>query len=349
MLMSFEHKAGRLSQKEIAATASVAAFSAVGKDEATFATWKALRKRYPDNSTDHRVFEGGLWADVLVHGFLDQASLRKACDESRFVAGKNVASWKRLWEAWDQSDEDVATLIDDVRAKFQRREYTVPGELMHVIGIHIWMARGGFTDLTLPTFMKEARRYVDDLYTAGTIAGSVPLGSPESFSGLGIQQRDTAEYREINAYYKAQRDRFLHEQLPVDATALLSDLRTDPRAFIEKVCYTNGGHQIYREIPVLAAMNVDDFAAALVALDGRNQQAVFASIRERYDHGLLRGALASERAMLVSLRERLLAIAASRSGFARFRIERMVEWSVSPLLDPPPETEPESSGRDVPD
>ena len=349
MLLSFEHKAGRLSQREIAATASVAAFSAVGKDKETLATWTEIRKRYPDNSTDHRVFEGALWVDVLVHGFLDQSALRDACDASRFVAGKNVASWKRLWDAWEHGDADVAMLIEDVRGKFQRREYTVPGEVMHVMGLHLWMAAGGFTDLTTPAFIVEARRYIDDLYASGTIGGGVPIGGSESYDGLGIQMREAAEYREINTYYKAQRARFLQEQLPVDASGLLSDLRSNPRAFIEKVSYTNGGRYIYRDVPVLAAMNVDDCAAALVALNGRDQQAVFASIRERYDHGLMTGALASERDWLFRLREKLREIAASRSGFSRFRIEKMIEWSVSPRLDPPSDDEAETSGRDVPD
>jgi hypothetical protein len=339
MLLSFEYKAGRLSQAEVALTGSASTFSVLGKGSATDQTWKELRRRYPNSAVDHRVFDGALWTDVLVHGFLDQAALRKACDESRFVAGKDVPSWKRLWDVWSESDDDAAALIADVRAKFKRREYTVPGELMHVVGLHVWMAKSAFTDLTLPEFIVEAKRYVDDLYAAGTIAGGIPLGGSDSFSGLGIQQRETAEFAEIKEYYKAQRDKFQREQLPVDASQLLSELRCNPRAFIEKVCFTNGGNYVYRDIPVLAAMNIQDCAAALVALSGRDQQAVFSSIKERYDHGSLDGTLASERPWLVQLRERLLTIAATRTGFARFRIERMVQWSFSFLLDPTEEAE----------
>lgn len=336
--LSFEYKAGRIRPDDIVEYNPYGEYLVPGEKRKE-TVWGRFRKRYPNNKLHDNIFSTSVLADMLVHGYFDQAGLRKACDES-FYCGRigDVASWRRVWNAFDEKDADLDELIADMEDRFLRREYVVPGEIFHVLGLRVWLSKNKLITSSIEQIVPEFKKYVDDLYTAGSIATSNPNGDDtrtQGYGGLGVRDTDKPEFKAAAAYYLSRRDQFIESQRPDEAKLLLAELRSSPRSFISKICFTNDGSYQYRDIPILMHMDASECAKALAELDSRDQQAVFSSIRERYDQGSLQGNLSDERDWIVKLRECLIEIVASRSGFGKFRLERMIEWSIDPLLKAP--------------
>ena len=350
MPLSFDYKAARLTSADIVQAGEYASFAMFEKNADKESNWKKFQRRYPNCRVDDRIVSGDVWGDLVVHGFMDQEVLRSACNFSSYISGRSqIPSWRRLWQAFDETDEEVLHLIEDIDRRFANGEYVVPGEVLHIISLRLWLSSNAITSKPLRQAVDECKDYIDDLYLQGTIASENPKGESirkSGYGGLGIQQSDTPEFDEVYKYYLSQRKKFEQIKLPLDAAALLAEMKTNPRGFIEKICFTNGGSYEYVDTPVLAHMNVEDCANALTELRGSDQRAVFSSLRERYDFKRLDGTLALEKPWLEALREKLTEIAVSRSGFARFRIEKMVEWSIDPVLNQLVEETPDSDTED---
>ena len=296
-------------------------------------------RRFPENTADDRLLLAEQWVDVIVHSRVDADALNKQIFQSRIVAGdEGQPSWTRLWSAFDQTDEVVDFCIKDVEEKFSNFEYTVPGEFFHVVGLRLWLADDGLIESSVEDVVEHSISYVDQLYDTGAILTQNPNSDIfeeryDRYGGLGVQRKDTEEYKRIYKYYREQRKKAEEESLPDQASKLLDDLSSNPREFIRQIAFTNDGGWRYREIPILAHADVEVFVNKVFGLGPADIQSVFSAIKSRYESEELKGLLSSERPWLVELSKSLEERAASKAGFAAVRIQKQKAWTVDAVLE----------------
>jgi hypothetical protein len=65
------------------------------------------------------------------------------------------------------------------------------------------------------------------------------------------------------------------------------EMELDPEGFLEKVCVTSSGMNIYSQVPVFTAVAPKDFAGHFLSLPAHNQRTIVWALEARYEHGKL--------------------------------------------------------------
>jgi hypothetical protein len=216
---------------------------------------------------------------------------------------------------------------------FGAREYRVAGEILHVLALRVWLARNDILKISLADAVAQGRQYIDDLYAAGQLEGTPPAHGDDlrfgSSQGLGFFDRETPEFGELYAYFRARQDQALLDTLPSVGNELLETLRSSPEDFVARV--TSSEHGLAR-VPVLAALKVADFANAFLPLHPSQHRNVLIGLKERYAHARLANELAEERPWLLALRSDLLVEAGKLSPIGKHRLQEQIRWSLDKVL-----------------
>jgi hypothetical protein len=196
-------------------------------------------------------------------------------------------------------------------AQFAAREFIRDGEILHVLGLRLFMSVIGVLKLSRAQVVDEGKKYIDDLYERKTLE----LPSQDDFSevrfngfgGLGIVENETPEYRELFEYLGKISRLAVEETYPKKAVDLLKEMQTDVQLFYRHLCLTNSAENVYYRTPILASLDPDAFIAALLKLHPIEQHTVMMIFKSRYEHGQLDRDLKEEKAWAETVRDKLLA------------------------------------------
>ena len=224
-------------------------------------------------------------------------------------------------------------MLDD----FHTRRFHVTGQVLHLFGQMLWLSKIGSLNWSLSETATECKKYVDDLRANGTIE---PLTGEMredfhfgAFAGLGFSQSDTAEFKELYQYVRAQRTASTVEGYPAEAQALLELMTSAPAKFIEEIAYRADGAAAFARIPVLAAIAPKAFADALIKLPALAYREVIVGFSARYDGARLDYELANEKQWAEELESELMRIGESGDPVFRDRICETVKWTLTKELD----------------
>jgi hypothetical protein len=227
-----------------------------------------------------------------------------------------------------------------MEAQYAAREFRIDGEILHVLGLQLFLSDRGILKQSRAEIVADGKKYIDDLYNAKALTED-PSGvfSETRFSGyggLGMNEAETPEYRELFDYLREKRQRAFEDTYAAKAVDLLGEMKADVQQFYRHVSYTASGDSIYGGTPLLAKLDPDAFIDALLSLHPSEQHIVMMALKGRYDHGQLNRDLKDERTWLEAIRERLLARARAMKPISRYRIEMHVQWYVDELLSKKP-------------
>lgn len=260
-------------------------------------------------------------------------AVRRDLDASPYFANAvSEAEWQTVWHGIERHDDDVAAAIERMEASFVARAYTVPGEILHVFGLRLNLARIGAIPASIPDVVAECRAYVDDQLATGRLPPLQPGGDPPDLravghGGLAILSAETEAYRELHAHLVAGCTAMSEAEYPRLARELLETLTEAPDAFAERIAHGSGTAGDVADRPVLAAMDEGAFVSALLAVHPAALRRVMRAIGARYRHGSLGGDLAGERPWAVSMVRRLAAEIERLPPFARYRMRLFVMQS----------------------
>ncbi|AQR60283.1 hypothetical protein BZG35_00400 [Brevundimonas sp. LM2] len=282
-----------------------------------------------------------LVCDLLSKGYVDADQFRASLHRSApFVPTSEEPAWRTVWHGFERTDAEFGTALARLQDQFVGREILVPGEILHLISLWLWLAKIEAIPKTVPEAAAEAKAYIDDLYSAGKLSpqlhedfGSFSMRFGTGYGGLGFMEPEAPEFREAAKYFQAKRADADKDLNPERAKSLLEDLKSDPDTFYRRVTVTNNSDSLHYNMPVLASMEPDDFVSALLAQHPAHQRTILSALKVRYEHGQLSGRLLSEKQWLEKVRSAVLESAEKLDPMPRYRTQRNVQWFLNPSLN----------------
>lgn len=337
--LSFELKAARINVDDLASGRSIAAEVSARLEKRKTPLMMA-RERYPLVDLNDTILSNEVLVDYLIRGIVDAAQIQACVDASHFfVTVADEAPWRTVWHWMERSEKEFETALKRMEAQFAAREFTIQGEILHVLGLRLFLSGIGVLKASRAQLVEDGKRYIDDVYKQKILKAPPPGDFSEvrfdGYGGLGIHENETAEYKELFAYLKDTTERAIEETYPKKALDLLEEMKTDVQMFYRRLCLTNNSDNIYYRTPILASLDPDAFVAALLNLHPTEQHTVMMIFKSRYEHGQLEQDLKEEKAWAEIVREKLLTHAETMTPVGKYRIRKHVEWYMKAISEKP--------------
>lgn len=334
--MSFEFKAGNIEALDVRARSS-RLYSGIFNDKEKPGKMRLAAAKYSGLTMNDMLLSDKLLGEILVDGIVDPAEVRQALDASSWFASADEPSWRTVWYSGERADEEIAGAVQVMMREFAARSYDVTGEMLHVFGQVLKLAKLGAIGWSLPQAVAECRAYVDDLRQAGKLEPPKLAVLDEvrhgSFAGLGFSGRETPEFGEIWAYLSDQRTAGQRDRFAEQATELLSLMRQDATEFVKRIASGGDTLEPLARLPILATLDPVTFAKALAELGPLQLREVMVGLSARYDLGTLKRELKDEMSWILAVRSALLQQAATAPIWTRQRIEESVLWALDDRLE----------------
>ena len=336
--LSFEVKAGRLEPDDLVARLNgPPPKQGDGEAAGPPSRLAAAGQRYPEIDLNDSILSDELLIDILFKGVVDEIAIRSCVDRSRyFVSAAEEPAWRTVWHWFERTDEEFADAFATMERQFAAREFTTPGEILHVFGLRLFLSRIGLLVRAAQDIVADGKQYVDDLYAAKRLK---PLPKPDAsdvrvngHGGLGIFENQTAEYQAMFAYLQDKRRQATEDGLPQRGSKLLEEMASDPKLFFRRLCLTDSEDNWYAKVPILSHIDPGRFVAVLLKQHPAHQRVIMSAFHSRYEHGGLQGDLAAERTWLTAVRDKLINRSFAMPAIGRFRLLENVMGNIDPAL-----------------
>lgn len=336
-VLSFELKAGRIASGDLGSRMSRRVAALTKRDDEKSTSLAKAAQRYPEIDLNNSIVSDELLIDVLVKGIIEEGAIRSCLDQSRyFVTAAVEPAWRTVWHWFERTDSEFTAARDKMERQFAAREFSVIGELLHVLGLRLFLAGIGALKKGRRDIVHEGKRYIDELFASRRVEVPLPDDADETyregFGGLGIQESDTPEYLELLAYLRRKSRQAAEAAYPEKGLALLKEMASDPPLYFRRLCRTNSKDNLYPDIPILASIDPDLFVSSLLKQHPVHQRIILMAFKSRYGHGGLARELAPERRWLTTVRDKLAKEADALPPIGRYRLLNDIETSIEPIL-----------------
>ena len=287
-------------------------------------------RRYPEVDLGSEAISTEVLIEMLDHGLFDLAKIQACMDQSSgFVKPDEEPAWRTVWFGIERDEVAFNNAVAKMEQQFTAREFVIPGLILQVIGLRLWLSRISVLAKTEDEVAQECEAYLDDLYAAGKVEPLPFAYSPsdpfDGYAGLGIHS-DSAKFPMLRQKLQSLREATKKNTYPAIGAELIHLMSADPELFFRRLCSTNSSDNLYTRVPVLATIAPTDFVDTLLRQRPDAQKKIMTVFRSRYDAGELESSLGEEKAWLVSVEEKLKAALPGLSKIGQERISRFMEW-----------------------
>jgi hypothetical protein len=285
--------------------------------------------------------------EYLVRGVVDGEAIATELKASRFfVTVADEQPWRTVWHWFERTDAEFNAALPKMEQQFKNREFVVSGEILHVMGLRLFLADQGILKLTKAEAVAEGKKYIDELYAAKKLRGPTSDDSSEirfqGWGGLGICEHETAEYRSLYDHLMEMIQRSVNDSYPDKAKHLLSDMKSDVEKFYRQVALSHADASDYVRAPVLAVLPVEEFVDALLALHPSSMRLAMVALKGRYEYGRLDQTLKDEKPWIVAVFAAIQKRLPQMSAISRRRFGMLLEWYPNAVKSAPAAEESDS-------
>lgn len=338
--LSFDFKSGRLSEENIKNLQSDRTLSFMREDhKKSNLPIDETSKRYPTVMLDSGILSDKTLFNLISLGLIDQQTIQIELDQSPLFSptSKEIA-WRTIWHSHRRTEQEVTDAISEMECEFLSHKFVITGEILHIFGIRLWLAKILAIPKTTQQVIDECKSYTNQLYTNKTLEPALstekqPCSTYESYGGLGIMESDTPEYKEIFNHLHQKRKEADRDSWPKIANDLLEILQENSELFLNKICITKDGNNEYYKTPILACLPPKLFVDTLLKLHPSHQHTVFLALKTRYEQQGFKEELLDEQSWASSIRKLLIDESNKMSPISKYRIHRLVEHGLDKVLD----------------
>jgi hypothetical protein len=295
-----------------------------------------IDERYPQVDFDKVLLGANMLSAILLRGEMDAAGLVAALDgTSDYAKPGEQPVWLQAMQILTCDDATCDRIAYEVESAFTRREFTVRGEFLQIVGIRLWFAKVGLLSKTREDIVAESKVYIDDLGRDGRLEASLdrPRASVRetTYGGYVIAESGTPEHNEIAAHYDEVARRQEEMTYPQIARELLAQLSVDPDGFLFELAPNSVRNGRYWYKPVLASLPPVDYATTVFAASPEIQSRAIEALHSRHDH-YPEPSLQPERLWIAKVKAELEKLMATAKPVTRYRLQSLIARNLNPLL-----------------
>lgn len=246
-----------------------------------------IRKKYSSLQLYTSLVSVSTWKAIFSTGSIPRAELNESLLKSKYFKDDNQPNWVKLWYGMDLSDDDFAAVLKSVEAEWQERHYRQQGEVVHVTGLFVRLAKNGILKESVDDVIKSAKEYIDYLLGSGEITVLFSNARPlpferDAYAGLGFASLEEAEFQSFLEYIHEQRKAAYEQSLPAQAASLLELVGKDTNLFYRRIVLNNHSDNTYYQTPILHLIQPDSFVRRFLTASPEDRKIVAYAFKERY-------------------------------------------------------------------
>jgi hypothetical protein len=339
LCFSFESKSGDLSISALKSLISSMYSRMFSKDKDKQKTLlQVISGKYPTINFGETILDLEVWGDLIFHGSIDVELIGASIYKSKYYQDENTESWIKLWRYFDMNDDDFDFLYQDVCSKLQNQEVTDVNILKHITGTFLILSKFNIITISKENILSESMLYVDYLQNSGLLIKEDSYEPKSirnsSWGGLGFHEVESDDFRRLTQYINEKTEESNIQKMPEVANDLLGLMISDHDLFVRMLIHTNHTDNAFYKTPILNHINIDDFVAKLLSLNGADFRMTGAVFKERYSDNSFNKILKLELPWLIDLSDALkIKREEARNKLSGYRINMMIEDDLSPSID----------------
>ncbi len=337
--ISLETKSGNLSKSDLLTRPDglMRAMTRQG-DQQNLPPLDAADRRFSEADLYDPVANNTVLCDLLFKGMADPSMWRESLDQSAYYVDLGAEpAWRAVWHGFERDQEDFDHALVEMEAQFEHRDFTESGEILHVVGMRLWLASISALPFTREEVLVQAREYVEDLYAAGRLAPKkrdIYRDEFQGYGGLGIHEVETEDFREFLNFYNEKQSQTRIDLYPQQAEKLLQDMELDASQFLRQMCRSDEAGVAFANDPILAVIPPDDFVRRVMLLSAASRRKVLMALNIRYSHGIIERDLIAEKKWLLEVLSNFEAATESLPAMAKWGLTTALRQYIEPLMVP---------------
>lgn len=341
LVLNFAYKKGEINRSDLQKRSTdymEIALKAQNKDREK-EKLEILDDRFP--SID--LFSGILDNEYLVSKICDGHHIDEYLERTALdVLGRTNASdnseWRNLWYVYQNNDDVIEQSFFKLKSKFDKRQYTKPGEILHVFGIMLEMRILKLLSWSKSETLREFKRYVDDLYESGKISilhedthGPLRYGSAY---GLGFTNREDPQFKSIWKYYAKISAKFQSEYQLAHLEELINDFENGGADFRDFI----SNHELQNSVSnvaILHKLDAEIFAKQILKMSAVDQYETFYALGNRYKSLGDSEIRVHEGKWLKKVVKHLKKLLNREKELTNIRVNKLISWNLVPHIPEP--------------
>lgn len=297
-----------------------------------------IRKRYPEVPFDQTLIGQSILSDILSRSIVGRDLIVRSINEHKYFASNGKEpSWRVLWDAERRDEDVVSAALDDFESDFTSRRFVELGEVLHIIGIRLWMSDMGILSQKKSKVVEELKKYVDDLLEQGSLSPDQGKLNRDvlfgGYAGLGYRETDSSEFKEVSAYIEAAKLKKLRQTYPEKASKLMVEMAEDANLYFQRLCLSNGEHESYHNIPILTFVKPEDFVKRIMSLSPSLRYSALSVFKPRYENPHIVEKISEEIPWLAQVKEQLSFEKNKLGPIQKSAVSKWIELFIQPVIE----------------
>jgi len=231
------------------------------------------------------------WESFFDKGNIAIPELEQSLSSSKYFQDENNSDWIKLWHHTDLTDDEFENLLKKVEGKYDRREFLILGEIIHVTGLFLMFSDVGIYQKSKEEILKNSILCIDDFMSMNrsssiyeSVFSDIFLG--RSYANLGFAGKDLEEFKEFYAHIAKAQEVAKKDYLQEAGQDLLEIMQSDTRKFsrmLSIVFSQEPYDHIYYRVPILQSIKPEDFIERLLTMKQEDQRSICETLSKRFE------------------------------------------------------------------
>lgn len=280
---------------------------------------------------ESNILSDEILTDIILNGYFHKNTIRKNINESYFfISPQDLKPWQKLINLEELDDHQVNLAISEIDTQILNKELIDLGDILHVFNIKFFMSYTNETSLSYDQILIDAKNYINSLVNLKTLPiANNKLPYPATTSshahghGYWVLEKYKAQSMELAEYLEEQTLIALKNEYPHYEREILDSLKNDISSFSLMISRNHIENGKYAYLDVLSSIDIIGFVDIWLNLPRIYWDKVRLALKARYDTGLLRNELKSEKPWIEGVIKELHKRAAKENGLKKYRIEQL--------------------------
>jgi len=225
------------------------------------------------------------WQQWFSKGILDSKKINGTLVNSSYLQQQNTPDWKKLLHLFDLEQDEFEKLQQSVWLSFKNFEINIVGEILHVVGLFLYLSNKGLIKQSDVDILKAAKSIVTELSEKSlfNISDSYDVEHiDDSYGGFVFYSHDSQQFKDFLLFLLEQIVCYQSKVFECKAPQVIDAMKTDLKEFHELMCGTKDRSKSFAYKSILNQLEDGVFLEALESLPNTNKKEVFRVLGGRY-------------------------------------------------------------------
>ena len=290
LIFSFEIKGGKIAPSEFPKLSSMYLSDIMpnpSEEKRALSPFREVVHKYSLNALDV-LLPDKCWGKLFDKGYLSEDEISQSLEKSSYSQDESIPDWVKVWHFTNLEDAEFASLLPKVIEQWGKRDFTKPGEILHVAGLFLHLSQIGLYEKSSKEILKESKDYIQGIKESRKWEKYAKdyMSSLENdhFGGLTYLGYELDEFQEILQYVQKKLEESWTEGRPQAGKELSDILVRDTAMFRRIITFADPTARDYNETPIFKYIDADGFLKAFLKLTNRQRITFGSAIQKRYKH-----------------------------------------------------------------